>query len=183
MTGLNIISPSKLMRQIGLPDHPEIVDMRIANDIAADGRLTCGFVGGQDAPPPTLPIGLSHESGRWVTCQRPKIDRIACPWQIKRITDQEAEFMWGPRAGVVAVADQFHAVLETVGLHTKALNRMADVIWTADKKHRKNAQQPSGLVAFSLGFSELHRDDNALLDAGLSLYHRARGGFDEGHAE
>lgn len=260
MTGPNMITPINLMRQIGLPDSPTIVDVRIADDISPDDltiptaifhdfrdinglldRLSCskaaivchkglklsqgiaalvrthggtaevltaGFVGWVEAELPTLPNGLIPQSGRWVTRQRPKIDRIACPWLIKRFIDPRAKVMFVPRADVAAVADRFDAVLfdtpdapyshngencsfdallDAFGLHTQALNRMADVIRAADTNHHNNAPQAAGLLVLSVGLSKMYRDDNAMLNAGLTLYDAlyrwARDGFDEGHAE
>ena len=253
-------TPINLMRQIGLPDSPTIVDVRIADDISPDDRtiptaifhnfrdidglldrlsgrkavvvchkglklsqgtaslvrvnastaevLTGGFVGWAEAELPTLPIGLIPQSSRWVTSQRPKIDRIACPWLIKRFIDRDAKVIFVPRADVAAVADRFGAVpfdtpdapynhrgencsfdafLDAFGLRTDALNRMADVIRAADTDNHNNAPQAAGLLSLSVGVSKMYRDDNAMLDAGLTLYDAlyrwARDGFDEGHAE
>ena len=260
MPGPNMITPPNLMRQIGLPDGPIIVDVRIAEDIAPEDRtvatailhdfndingfldrlsgrktvvmcykglklsqgiaaliranggtaevLTGGFVGWNEAGLPTLPIGLIPQSGRWVTRQTPKIDRIARPWLIKRFIDRDAKVMFVPRADVPAVADRFDAIpfdapdapyghngencsfdalLDAFGLRTEALNRMSDIIRAADTNNYNNDPQAAGLLEISVGLSKMSRDDNAMLDAGLTLYDAlyrwARDGFDEGHAE
>lgn len=170
--------------------------------------LSGGFVAWREADLPTFPIGLIPQNGRWVTRQRPKIDRIACPWLITRFIDPTAQFMFVPRGDVAAVADRFDAtpfdvpdaayshlgencsfdaLLDAFELRTEPLDRMAKIIRAADTNMHNNAVQAAGLLAISVGLSKMHRDDNDMLLAGLpiydALYRWARDGFEEGHAE
>lgn len=260
MTGPNMISPTNLMRQIGLPDSPVILDVRIADDIAPEGQsipsaifynfndidgitekisgrkvivvchkglklsqgvaaliraqggaaevLTGGFVAWQEAALTTVPISLIPTNHRWVTRQRPKIDRIVCPWLITRFIAPQARFMFVPRGDVTAVADKFEAtafdtadaafshrgdncsfdaLLDDFNLQTDALVRMANIIRAADTNKHNVAPQAAGLLAISVGLSKIHRDDNTMLAAGLTvydaLYRWARDGFEESHTE
>jgi rhodanese-related sulfurtransferase len=127
----------------------------------------------------------------WVTRARPKIDRIACPWLIRRFIDPRAVFLFVAPPEVADVADRFHAtpfdiegifwshrgelctfdvMLEEFGLHCEPLDRLAVIVRAADTARLDLAPQAAGLLAASLGLSRMHRNDLALLDAGLSLY-------------
>lgn len=127
----------------------------------------------------------------WVTRARPKVDRIACPWLIRRFVDREAVFLFVAAAEVPAVADRFGAtpfdiegtfwshrgetcafdtMLEEFGLATPALSRLATIVRGADTARLDLAPQCAGLLAASLGLSRLHRDDLAQLEAGMALY-------------
>lgn len=142
----------------------------------------------------------------WVTRHRPKIDRIACPWLIRRFIDPQARFLFVAPAEVLAVADKFgatpfdiegatlshrgetctfDALLDDFRLHTEALDRLSLVIRGADTDRHDLAPQAAGLLAISVGLSRQYRDDLAQLDAGMmiydALYRWARDGFDEGH--
>ena len=81
----------------------------------------------------------------------------------------------------------FNAILDRFNLRTDALNRMADVIRTADTDRLDQVPQAAGLLAVSVGLSKQYRDDNAMLAAGFpiydALYRWARDGFSKGHAE
>jgi len=150
---------------------------------------------------PTLP-----EGGLWVTRHRPKIDRIACPWLIRRFVDPAARFLFVPPSEVAGVAEKFAAtpfdvegvpfshegdkctfdtMLTRFGLETEALLRLATVVRAADTNRFDLAPQAAGLLAVSVGFSRMYKDDTAQLAAGLgvydALYRWARDGFDEGH--
>lgn len=145
-------------------------------------------------------------SALWVTRQRPKIDRIACPWLIRRFINPEARFLFVAAAEVAAVAAQFDAtpfdiegveyshdgdqcsfdtMLQLMGLRTEPLGRMATVIRAADTNRHDLSPQAAGLLAISVGLSRQYRDDLAQLDAGMAiydaLYRWARDGTDEGH--
>jgi rhodanese-related sulfurtransferase len=145
-------------------------------------------------------------SGLWVTRHRPKIDRIACPWLIRRFIDPAARFLFVAPAEVQAVAERFDAIpfdiegvtfshrgegctfdalLEDFGLRTEALDRMATVIRAADTDRHDLSPQAAGLLALSVGLSRMYRDDLAQLEAGLALYDAlyrwARDGHEEGH--
>lgn len=127
----------------------------------------------------------------WVTRHRPKVDRIACPWLIRRFVDPGAVFLFVAPAEVGAVAERFgatpfdvegafwshrgefctfDAMLEEFGLHTEALDRLALIVRGADTARLDLAPESAGLLAASLGLSRIYRDDLAQLDAGLALY-------------
>ncbi|MGI9394755.1 MAG: chromate resistance protein ChrB domain-containing protein [Boseongicola sp.] len=142
----------------------------------------------------------------WVTRHRPKIDRIACPWLIRRFVDPSAKILFVSPQEVLGVADRYGAtpfdfedvhfshrginctfdtMLDEFCLHTVALDRLADVVRAADTNTHDAAPQAAGLLAISVGLSRQYKDDHAQLDAGLKLYDAlyrwARDGFDEGH--
>lgn len=156
-------------------------------------------------PAHTLPA--PHTGTRWVTRWRPKIDRIACPWLIRRFVDPNAQFLFVPPSEVAAVAEKFDAVAFDVpdapwthvgplcsfdamvtgfGLQTPALEKMATVIRGADTNDHTLAPECAGLLALSVGLSRGHRDDLAQLEAGMvlydALYRWARDGNNETHA-
>jgi hypothetical protein len=127
----------------------------------------------------------------WVTRARPKIDRIACPWLIRRFIDPSAVFLFVTPAEVVDVADRFRAtpfdlegifwshrdelctfdvMLEEFGLHSEALDRLALIVRAADTARLDLAPQAAGLLAASLGLSRMHKDDLVQLEASFSLY-------------
>jgi rhodanese-related sulfurtransferase len=133
------------------------------------------------------------EKGRtvWVTRARPKIDRIACPWLIRRFADPSAVFLFVSAAEVLPVAERFGAtpfdvenvfwshrgeactfdtMIEEFGLQSEALNRLALVVRGADTARPDLAPQAEGLLAASLGYSRMFKDDLAQLDAGLAFY-------------
>jgi len=142
----------------------------------------------------------------WVTRHRPKIDRIACPWLIRRFLNPQARFLFVSPQAVPEVASHFDALpfdiegvplshegegctfdtlLKVFGLQSPALDRMALVIRAADTDRHDLSPQAAGLLAISVGLSRQFRDDLAQLDAGMviydALYRWARDGFDEGH--
>jgi rhodanese-related sulfurtransferase len=127
----------------------------------------------------------------WVTRARPKVDRIACPWLIRRFIDPCAVFLFVTPSEVVGVAERFGAVpfdvdgvfwshrgelcsfdvmLQEFDLHSSALDRLAVIVRGADTARPDLAPQAAGLLAASLGLSKMYRDDLAQLDAGLALY-------------
>ena len=129
---------------------------------------------------------------RWITRERPKIDRIACPWLIRRFIDRRAHFFYAPapevldraaREGAVAfdlpgapvshVGERcsFDALLDAFGLHWPALDRLADTVRGADTDRLALAPAAAGLLAVSLGMSRLHADDDhAMLEAMMPVY-------------
>jgi rhodanese-related sulfurtransferase len=132
------------------------------------------------------------EQGRtvWVTRVRPKIDRIACPWLIRRFIDPGAVFLFVAPPEVADVADRFNAtpfdienvfwshrgklctfdvMLDEFGLRSEALDRLAGIVRGADTDALDLAPQAAGLLAASLGFSRMYRDDLAQLDASMGL--------------
>ncbi len=127
----------------------------------------------------------------WVTRTRPKIDRIACPWLIRRFVDPSAVFLFVAASEVANVADKFHAtpfdvegafwghrgetctfdvMLDEFDLHSAALDRLAAIVRAADTDAPDPPPQAAGLLAASLGFSRIYRDDLAQLDATMALY-------------
>ncbi len=135
------------------------------------------------------PLGLSPS--RWITRERPKIDRIACPWLIRRFIDPRAEFFYVPTAVVREEARRlgaepydipdvrfthegercsFDAVLHHFDLQAPGLDKLATIVRGADTARLDLAPQSSGLLAISLGLSGLHADDRTMLDEGLKVY-------------
>jgi rhodanese-related sulfurtransferase len=127
----------------------------------------------------------------WVTRARPKIDRIACPWLIRRFIDPNAIFLFVALSEVAGVAERFGAtpfdlegvfwshrgenctfdvMLEEFGLNSQALARLATIVRGADTDRLDIAPEAAGLLAASLGLSRMYRDDIAQLDAAMGLY-------------
>jgi rhodanese-related sulfurtransferase len=142
----------------------------------------------------------------WVTRSRPKVDRIACPWLIRRFIDPHAVFLFVAPAEVQGVAERFGAMpydiegvfwshrgglctfdvlLAEFGLSTPALDRLARIVRGADTARPDLAPECAGLLAASLGLSRMHSDDLAQLGAGIALYDAfyrwARDATDEQH--
>ncbi len=134
-----------------------------------------------------------NETGRtvWVTRHRPKIDRIACPWLIKRFIDPNALFMYVEPSQVLNVAEKFGAapfdvegvfythrgedctfdtMLEEFSLDSEPLRHLAHIVRGADTDKHDLAPQAAGLLAASLGFSRMYKDDLQQLQASLPLY-------------
>lgn len=155
---------------------------------------------------PMVPLSALPTGNLWVTRHRPKIDRIACPWLIRRFIDPTARFLFVAPSEVLAVAERFSAtpfdiegtfwshrgdrctfdtMLLEWGLQTEALDRLALVVRAADTDRHDLAPQAAGLLAMSVGLSRLYRDDHEQLNAGLplydALYRWARDGHDETH--
>jgi len=127
----------------------------------------------------------------WVTRARPKIDRIACPWLIRRFVDPAAVFLFVAPDQVTAVAERFGAtpfdiegvfwshrgalctfdvMVEHFGLATGPLEHLARIVRGADTGALDLAPQSAGLLAASLGLSETFGDDLEQLDAAMILY-------------
>ncbi|MDW3221343.1 MAG: chromate resistance protein [Paracoccaceae bacterium] len=255
------ITPNSLMRLIGTPQAPVIIDVCIEQDFNDDPYLIptaqrCPHQSIQELAP-ELPgkhvvvvcqkgLKLSHgaaallrtlgiraealEGGnlawhalklpripasqlpptmtgtRWVTKWRTKIDRIACPWLIRRFIDPKAQILFVPPAEVANVAEKFQAtafdvpgapwthsgalctfdnMLAGFGLNIPALERMAVVVRGADTNDHALAPECAGLLALSVGLSRGFRDDLEQLDAGMviydALYQWARDGQNETH--
>ena len=129
---------------------------------------------------------------KWVTRERPKIDRIACPWLIARFIDREPEFLFVPPGEVLAVARDgaaipydvpnvelshvgelcsFDAFLRRYRLgDDAALAELAVIVRGADTARPDLAPQAAGLLAVSLGLSHLYRDDHEMLKHGMVIY-------------
>ncbi|MEM7259798.1 MAG: sulfurtransferase/chromate resistance protein [Pseudomonadota bacterium] len=142
----------------------------------------------------------------WVTRSRPKIDRIACPWLIRRFIDPCAKFLFVSGSQVKSVAQRFNAtpfdvdnvllghqndactfdaLLAHFGLNNEALSRLAQVVRAADTSRHELDEVAAGLHAVSVGLSRMYRDDLQQLDAGMpiydALYRWARDAVDEAH--
>ncbi len=128
---------------------------------------------------------------KWVTRERPKIDRIACPWLIARFIDKQPEFLYVPAADVLRVAreqgaipydvpnveyghvgDQcsFDAFLKKHQLTDPTLQRLAAIVRGADTGRPELTPQSHGLLAISLGLSRNFSDDLAMLKQGMVIY-------------
>ncbi|MEL6573526.1 MAG: chromate resistance protein ChrB domain-containing protein [Pseudomonadota bacterium] len=237
------IAASQLMRLIGLPDCPLIVDVCLPEDVALDpvriptslsashkdlsavsahasGRpcivvcqkgkklshgaaaqlramglqvevLAGGMQAWRAASLPSTPIAALPQTPLWVTRHRPKIDRIACPWLIKRFVDPAAQFFYVPPQEVMAVAEKFDAIafdtpdapfthrgdkctfdtmLDHYDLRSPALDRLSEVVRAADTGAPQACPEAAGLLAVSVGLSRQYKEDQAQLAAALPLY-------------
>jgi len=128
----------------------------------------------------------------WVTRARPKVDRIACPWLIRRFVDPDAVFLFVAPTEVAGVAERFGAtpfdvegvfwshreelctfdvMVDEFGLGgLGALRQLAVIVRGADTAHPEIAPQSAGLLAASLGLSRMFADDLEQLEAGMTLY-------------
>ena len=141
--------------------------------------------------PAKLPRPDGAGRSLWVTRSRPKIDRIACPWLIRRFVDPDAAFLYVPPADVAVVAERFGAaaydiegaffshrgelcsfdtMLDAFGLATGPLRRLATIVRGADTGRLDLAPEAAGLLAASLGLSRGFADDLAQLEAGMTVY-------------
>ena len=245
MPAHNAIAADKLVRLVGTPAAPLIIDLREearevipgsiprrADDVLAwqdeavqpllvvdaDGKggavsaaailrscgrtaeiLDGGFTGWQASGGPIVSLDHlppRHEDGRtwWVTRARPKVDRIACPWLIRRFVDPLARFLFVAPSEVlgVAVAQQaepfdvsddrvfwshrgdrctFDIMVETFGLGGhEPLTRLAAIVRGADTGQLDIVPEAAGLLAISLGLSRIHADDHVQLEAGMLVY-------------
>ena len=129
---------------------------------------------------------------KWVTRERPKIDRIACPWLIRRFVEPEAEFLYVPTDQVFAVAKEtgavpydipgaepfshdgelcsFDAFIRHYKLDDPGLHRLAVIVRGADTARHDLAPEASGLHAISMGLSTNIPDDHAMLEQGMVIY-------------
>lgn len=128
---------------------------------------------------------------KWVTRERPKIDRVACPWLVARFIDKEAEFLYVPAHAVLRVAEEtgaipydipgvelghvgelcsFDAFLSKYAIDTPALRQLAVIVRGADTSRLDLTPQSAGLYAVSLGLSQVFADDHELLRHGMVMY-------------
>lgn len=249
MSSINSISPDKLVRLIGVPHCPALIDVRTDEDYDADrffvpgalrrdpelvadwasefsghaaividktgqqvgegvaawlrhagapsadvltgGHLAWVKSGGPLIPEAKLPARDSLGRTIWVTRSRPKVDRIACPWLIRRFVDPNAVFLFVAAAEVTAVAERFggaafdiegafwshrgerctfDTMLDEWGLAIEPLQRLAVVVRGADTARLDIAPEAAGLLAASLGLSRMYADDLEQLETGMALY-------------
>ncbi|MFP4891562.1 chromate resistance protein ChrB domain-containing protein [Paraburkholderia sp. EG304] len=128
---------------------------------------------------------------KWITRERPKVDRIACPWLIARFIDKEPEFLYVPRDEVMRLAQQtgaipfdvpdvelghhgelcsFDAFLQKYQLDEPALIRLARIVRGADTSRLGLAPEATGLYAISIGLSRNFTDDHEQLRQGMIVY-------------
>ena len=128
---------------------------------------------------------------KWITRERPKIDRIACPWLIKRFIDPNAEFIFVPKEIVFNEAERKGAIpydipgaeyshygdqcsfdyfIKKHQLDDPALSQLADIVRGADTDRFDLAPQAAGLWAISAGLSYNYKDDHEQLEIGMKLY-------------
>ncbi|MES2045507.1 MAG: sulfurtransferase/chromate resistance protein [Pseudomonadota bacterium] len=171
------------LRQAGIP--ADVVEgglraWRVAGHVVLD----------EAAVPPRDSAGRTL----WVTRARPKVDRIACPWLIRRFVDPQAMFLFVPPAEVLAVAERmgatpfdvegegvrwshrgelctFDVMVEAFGLgEVGALTRLSTIVRGADIGRLDLVPEAAGLLAISLGLSRMYADDLEQLEAGLLVY-------------
>jgi len=128
---------------------------------------------------------------KWITRERPKIDRIACPWLIRRFIDPDAEFLFVPADRVLAEADRtgavpfdvpdvelshvgplcsFDAFMKKFDLRGGALTTLAEIVRGADTGKPELAPEAPGLLALSLGLSRRYDNDHEMLEHGMIMY-------------
>lgn len=128
---------------------------------------------------------------KWITRERPKIDRIACPWLIARFIDKTPEFLYVPAGDVLRVAGEtgavpydipdvelshvgelcsFDAFLSKYGLTDPALQQLAGIVRGADTSRLDLTPQSAGLYALSLGLSQVFANDHEMLGHGMVMY-------------
>ena len=159
--------------------------------------LEGGFAAWRDGGLPVidaakLPERDPQDRTVWVTRARPKVDRIACPWLIRRFVDPAAVFLFVSPNEVAGVAERFGAtpfdvdgvfwshrgeqctfdtMVEEFGLSSiGALSRLAVIVRGADTARTEIAPQAAGLLAASLGLSRMYADDLEQLEAGMLIY-------------
>ncbi|MGH6927637.1 MAG: chromate resistance protein ChrB domain-containing protein [Dongiaceae bacterium] len=168
--------------------------------LRARGRRAVSLAGGLDAyreggGPVILKRAMPGRDenlpSRWITRERPKIDRIACPWLIRRFIDRDARLLFVGPEHVAAAAQElaavpydipgvefshdgplcsFDAFLKRFGLADPALDRLATIIRSADTGHPELAPEAPGLLAMSLGLSAICPNDHEMLEQGMVLY-------------
>jgi rhodanese-related sulfurtransferase len=153
--------------------------------------LVDGIEGWQSAGGPMQPKPPAGSS-RWITRERPKIDRIACPWLVRRFIDADATFLYVPSDQVFARAEEWQATpydipgaayshdgelcsFDTfIARHDltddPALAQMALIVRAADTGRPELAPQAPGLLAISLGLSVMLQDDDIMLERGMLVY-------------
>ncbi len=142
-------------------------------------------------PQNKLPALNAKGGTAWVTRTRPKIDRIACPWLIRRFVDPKAVFLFVEPSQVNAVAERFDAIafdteeaflnhrggnctfdvmIEEFSLQSESLSHLARIVRGADTAKPDLAPEVAGLLAVSMGLSQLYENDLDQLEAGMLLY-------------
>lgn len=128
---------------------------------------------------------------KWITRERPKIDRIACPWLIRKFVDPEAEFLYVTNEKVLSIAKEvgatpydipgvelthegplcsFDAFIKKYQLTDPALAKLADIVRAADTDTLENSFQAPGLLAITIGLSANIKNDHEMLIVGMTIY-------------
>ena len=128
---------------------------------------------------------------KWITRERPKIDRIACPWLVARFVDENPEFLYVPGGDVMKIAAEtgaipydvpgvelghhgdrcsFDAFIAKYRIRDKALNELALIVRAADCGAPRLAREAVGLLAISKGLSLNFADDHEMLRHGMVMY-------------
>src|SRR5215831_18563915 len=128
---------------------------------------------------------------KWITRERVKVDRVACPWLIRKFVDPKAEFLFVPADQVMAVAERegatpydvagvelghhgaecsFDAIIHKYNLTDPALAQLALIVRGADTDARDLAPESRGLVAIAEGFRLVYGDDHEQLAAEMPVY-------------
>ena len=128
---------------------------------------------------------------KWITRERPKIDRIACPWLIKKFVDKDAEFIYVPKQLVFDKAKELNAIpydipgaeyahydeectfdyiVKKHKLNEPALKQLSVIIRGADTHRFDLAPQAAGLWAISAGLSYNYKNDQEMLEVGMKMY-------------
>lgn len=187
--------------------HGHEVSQGVANTLREHGLSAQYLEGGLEEgwrPQGKLDRKPPDASTRWVTRERPKIDRIACPWLISRFVDRDAEFLYVPAAEVRDAARRkeavpydipdvafshagplcsFDAFLAHYRLRDPALRQLAVIVRGADTGEPGLAPQAAGLLAISLGLSRLYGDDHEMLGHGMVVYDALYAWCREGQVE
>ncbi len=152
----------------------------------------------------TAPLKENFTGSLWITRERPKIDRLACPWLIRRFIDPEARILYVPANEVLSLTEKtggiafdipgapishdgpfcsFDALLNTFDIKAPGLAKLAAIIRGADTNACAIAAEAAGLLAISLGLSRVITDDQALLQTALTLYDGLYAWCREGQSE
>jgi len=174
--------------------HGREVSPRVAAALGRDGIQASYLEGGIAAwKEQQLPTRrkIDVDSGKWVTREHPKIDRVACPWLISRFIDPLAEFIYVPPTDVLAVAESsgatpydikgvqfghvgdrcsFDAIIRAYDIRDPALDHLAMIVRGADTSRPDLTPQCEGLLAVSYGLSSNFPDDHEMLDHGMVVY-------------
>lgn len=175
--------------------HGHDVSQGVASALRDAGIQAAGLDGGISAwkasSLPTRRKTAGVPDHKWITRERPKIDRIACPWLVSRFINPLAEFLYVPANEVFTAAQQmdatpydvkgvdfghhgdrcsFDAIVEAYDIHDPALDRLATIVRGADTSHPALAPQCEGLLAISYGLSANFPNDHDMLGHGLVVY-------------
>src|ERR1700722_17219945 len=163
----------------------------LSAEVLAGGHAAWRQAGLQLVPERKLPPRDAQRRTVWVTRSRPKIDRIACPWLIRRFVDPAAVFLFVSPSEVQSVAERFNGapfdvegvfwshrgdrctfdtMVDELGLQTPPLAKLATLVRGADTARLDLAPEAPGFLAASLGLSRMYADDLEQLQAGMTLY-------------